>query len=37
MSEEIIEYSYKGRTIQMWAFVYYAMLNTKGEKNVCEK
>lgn len=34
MSEEIIEIEHNGRIVRMWAFVYYAMINTKGEKNV---
>ena len=30
----MIEYIWNGRTIQMWDFVYYAMMNCKGEENV---
>lgn len=32
--EEIIEVWHDGRLIRMWAFVYYAMQNCKGERNV---
>ena len=30
MEQDIIEINHNGRIVQMWSFVYYAMINCKG-------